>query len=39
MIVNVGRQVGLIDTYEFTRGLIEAINENIGDDVVLEVAS
>lgn len=39
VVVNVGRQVGMVDTYEFARGLIEAINENLADDVVLEVAS
>jgi hypothetical protein len=39
VIVNVGRGVGVIDTYEFARGLIGAINENLSDDVVLEVAS
>jgi hypothetical protein len=39
VIVNVGRGVGVIDTYEFARGLIGAINENLRDDVVLEVAS
>ena len=38
VVVNVGRQVGLVDTYEFARGLIEAINENLSDDVILEVA-
>ena len=37
LIVNVGRQVGIVDTYEFARMLIAAINENIRDDVVLEV--
>jgi hypothetical protein len=39
VIVNVGRQIGLVDTYEFARNLIDAINENLRDDVVLEVAS
>jgi len=39
VIVNVGRQVGVVDTYEFARTLIDAINENVGDDVVLEVSS
>lgn len=39
VVVNVGRQVGMVDTYEFARNLIEAINENIADDVVLEVVS
>jgi hypothetical protein len=39
VIVNVGRQVGLVDTYEFARNLIDAINENMRDDVILEVAS
>jgi len=38
VIVNVGRQVGLVDTYEFARTLIDAINENVADDVILEVA-
>ncbi|MFO8056100.1 MAG: hypothetical protein R6V10_02240 [bacterium] len=39
VVVNVGRQVGMVDTYEFARNLIDAINENVSDDVVLEVAS
>lgn len=39
VVVNVGRQVGLIDTYEFARGLISAINENLSDDVILEVGA
>ncbi len=39
VVVNVGRQVGMVDTYEFARNLIEAVNENISDDVVLEVTS
>ncbi len=39
VVVNVGRQVGVVDTYEFARNLIDAINENVGDDVVLEVSS
>jgi hypothetical protein len=39
LIVNVGRQVGIVDTYEFARTLIDAINENIKDDVILEVQS
>ena len=39
VIVNVDRQVGVVDTYEFARTLIDAINENVSDDVVLEVAS
>jgi len=37
VVVNVGRQVGLVDTYEFARSLIESINENLSDDVILEV--
>jgi hypothetical protein len=37
--VNVGRQVGIVDTYEFARTIIDAINENIKDDVILEVQS
>lgn len=39
VIINVGRKVGVVDTYEFARTMIDAINENISDDVVLEVAS
>jgi len=39
VIVNVGRQVGLVDTYDFARTLIDAINENLSDDVILEVQS
>jgi hypothetical protein len=39
VIVNVGRQVGIVDTYEFARTIIDAINENIKDDVILEVQS
>lgn len=39
VVVNVGRQVGMVDTYEFARNLIDAINENVSDDVILEVAS
>jgi hypothetical protein len=39
VIVNVGRQVGMVDTYEFARNLIDALNENLRDDVILEVAS
>ncbi len=39
VVVDVGRNVGLIDTYDFARELIDAINENLSDDVILEVAS
>jgi len=39
VIVNVDRRIGLVDTYEFARTLIDSINENLSDDVVLEAAS
>lgn len=39
VIVNVGRKVGVVDTYDFARTIIDAINENIRDEVILEVAS
>lgn len=38
VVVNVGRRIGVVDTYEFARTLIDAINENLSDDVVLEVS-
>ena len=38
VIVNVGHQTALVDTYEFARTLIDAINENLDDDVILEVS-
>jgi hypothetical protein len=39
VVVNMDRQVAMVDTYEFARNLIDAINENISDDVFLEVSS